>query len=51
MKIRLDINNKAHTQRIKYEVGDYVMSNLAWFTFNCVRWNAGAVIGHEYLIS
>ena len=51
MKIRLDINNKAHTQRIKYVVGDYVMSNLAWFTFNCVRWNAGAVIGHEYLIS
>ena len=51
MKIRLDINNKAHVQRIKYVVGDFVMSNLAWFTYNCVRWNTGAVIGHEYLIS
>ena len=51
MKIRLDINNKAHRQRIKYVVGDYVMSNLAWFTYNCVRWQMGTVIGHKYLAS
>jgi len=29
MKIRLDINNKAHRQRIKYVVGDFVMYRLA----------------------
>ncbi len=51
MKIKLDINNKAHRQRIKYVLGDYLMSNLAWFTYNCVRWKLGTVIGHEYLIS
>ena len=51
MKIKLDINNKAHRQRIKYVLGDYLMSNLAWFTYNCVRWQLGTVIGHEYLIS
>ena len=55
MKIRLDINNKAHCQRIKYVAGDLVMSNLAWFAFNCVRYQMGAVIGwqtlHSYLAS
>ncbi len=51
MKIRLDINNKAHRQRIKYVVGDFVMSNLAWFAFNCVRWQVGTVQGWPYLVS
>ncbi|MBR7012447.1 MAG: sugar transferase [Muribaculaceae bacterium] len=51
MRIRLDINNKAHVQRIKYVIGDFVMSNLAWFSYNCIRWQMGAVIGHEYLES
>ncbi len=51
MKIRLDINNKAHRQRIKYVVGDFVMSNIAWLTYNCARWQMGAVTGHEYLVS
>ena len=51
MRIRFDINNKAHRQRIKYVVGDYVMSNLAWFLFNCVRWIAGTVVGWPYLVS
>ena len=51
MKIKLDINNRAHRQRIKYVMGDFLMSNLAWFTYNCVRWQMGTVVGHEYLIS
>ena len=51
MRIRLDFSNKAHVQRIKYVVGDFLMSNLAWFSFNCLRWQMGAVIGHEYLVS
>lgn len=51
MKIKLDINNRAHRQRIKYVMGDFLMSNLAWFTYNCVRGQMGAVVGHEYLIS
>ncbi len=51
MKIRLDINNKAHRQRIKYVVGDFLMSNLAWFTYNIVRFQMGHVVGHEHLIS
>ncbi len=46
MKIRLDINNKAHQQRIKYVVGDFLMSNLAWFTYYIVRYHMGAVIGY-----
>jgi len=49
MKVRLDINNKAHQQRIKYVVGDYVMSNLAWFTYNIVRYQMGAVAGYGNL--
>ena len=49
MKIRLDINNKAHRQRIKYVVGDFVMSNLAWFTYNIVRYEMGYVMGWEKL--
>ncbi len=49
MRVRLDINNKAHRQRIKYVVCDYVMSNLAWFTFNCVRYQMGAVVGWQSL--
>ena len=51
MRIRLDINNKAHRQRIKYVVGDFVMSNLAWFAYNCVRWQMGTVVGHEHFWS
>ena len=51
MRIRLDFSNKAHIQRIKYVAGDFLMSNLAWFSFNCLRWHMGAVIGHEYLVS
>ena len=49
MKIRLDIHNKAHRQRIKYVIGDFVMSNVAWFTFNIVRYQMGAVIGWQTL--
>ena len=51
MRIRLDINNKAHLQRIKYVLGDFVMSNIAWLTYNCMRWNMGAVVGHATLSS
>lgn len=51
MKVRLDINNKAHRQRIKYVVGDFVMSNLAWFTYNLVRWHMGAVVGYADLVT
>ena len=50
MKIRLDINNKAHLQRIKYVVGDYVMSNLAWLTYNIVRFNMGHAVGNYYIL-
>ena len=49
MRIRFDINNKAHWQRIKYVVGDYVMSNLAWFTYNIVRYQMGTVVGYGNL--
>ena len=38
MRIKLDINNHAHRQRIKYVVGDFVMSNLAWFIYTIVRY-------------
>lgn len=51
MKIRLDIKNRAHRQRIKYVVGDFVMSNLAWFTYNIVRYQMGNVAGYEHLSS
>ena len=51
MKIRLDINNKAHRQRIKYVVGDFLMSNLAWFIYNIVRYQMGTVVGWPYLES
>ena len=51
MRIRLDINNKAHRQRIKYVVGDFVMSNLAWFTYNIIRYQTGNVVGWPYLVS
>ena len=51
MRIRLDINNKAHLQRIKYVAGDFVMSNLAWFTYNIVRYQTGHVVGWPYLVS
>ena len=50
MKIRLDINNKAHLQRIKYVLGDYVMSNLAWLTYNIVRFQMGHTSGHYYTL-
>ena len=51
MKIRLDINNQAHRQRIKYVVGDFMMSNLAWFLYNIVRYQMGRVVGWPYLVS
>ena len=51
MRIRLDINNKAHRQRIKYVVGDFVMSSLAWFTYNIVRYQMGNVVGYDSLTS
>ena len=51
MRFRLDINNQAHRQRIKYVVGDFVMSNLAWFTYNIVRYQMGNVVGWPYLVS
>ena len=51
MKVRLDINNKAHQQRIKYVLGDFVMSNLAWFIYNIVRYQTGNVVGWPYLVS
>lgn len=51
MKVRLDINNKAHRQRIKYVTGDFVMSSLAWFIYNIVRYQTGNVVGWPYLIS
>ena len=51
MKIRLDIKNKAHQQRIKYVVGDFVMSNVAWFIYNIVRYQMGTVVGWPYLVS
>ncbi|MBO4803708.1 MAG: sugar transferase [Muribaculaceae bacterium] len=49
MKIRLDLNNKAHQQRIKYVLGDYVMSNIAWFCYNIVRYQMGTVAGYGNL--
>ena len=51
MRIRLDINNKAHRQRIKYVVSDFVMSCLAWFTYNIVRYQMGNVVGYDHLAS
>ena len=51
MRIKLDINNHAHRQRIKYVVGDFVMSNLAWFIYNIVRYQMGTVVGWPYLVS
>jgi len=51
MKVRLDISNKAHIQRIKYVVSDFVMSSLAWFTYNIVRYQTGNVVGWPYLES
>ena len=51
MKIRLDLNNKAHRQRIKYVVGDFVMSNVAWFLYYIVRYQMGRVVGWPYLVS
>ena len=32
-------------QRLKYIISDFVMSNLAWLGFNCVRYAFGAVQG------
>ena len=51
MKIRLDLKNKAHRQRIKYVLGDFVMSNLAWFIYYIVRYQMGRVVGWPYLVS
>jgi len=42
-------NVKAQRQRIKYVISDYVMSNLAWFTFNCLRYKMGVVAGYGAL--
>ena len=51
MKIKLDLKNKAHRQRIKYVVSDFVMSNLAWFVYYIVRYKMGTVVGWPYLVS
>ncbi len=32
-------------QRVKYVVGDFVSSNLAWLAYNCARYHLGAVHG------
>ncbi len=49
MRIRLDFNNRAHRQRIKYVVCDFVMSNIAWFIYNIVRYQMGHVVGYAHL--
>lgn len=35
-------------QRIKYLAGDFVSSSVAWFCFNCIRYNATSVVRGEY---
>jgi len=42
-------SNRAYRQRLKYVVGDYVMSNVAWLVFNCLRYKLGFVAGYGSL--
>ncbi len=38
-------------QRLRYVLGDFVSSNVAWFLFNLVRYHLGFVKGHLSLMS
>ena len=38
-------------QRLKYIIGDFLSSNVAWFLFNLVRYHLGFVKGHLSLSS
>lgn len=38
-------------QRMKYVIGDYLSSNVAWLLFNVLRYNLGFVKGHVSLVS
>ena len=38
-------------QRLKYLIGDYLSSSIAWFAYNCLRFSMGAVHGHTTLSS
>jgi exopolysaccharide biosynthesis polyprenyl glycosylphosphotransferase len=38
-------------QRLKYIIGDFLSSNVAWFLFNLVRYQLGFVKGHVSLTS
>ncbi len=38
-------------QRLKYVVGDFLSSNVAWFLFNLLRYQLGFVKGHISLMS
>lgn len=37
-------------QRMKYVIGDYLSSNVAWLLFNVLRYNLGFVRGHVSLM-
>jgi len=50
-RLHIDLaNNRTHRQRFKYVLGDYVMSNVAWFVFNCLRYHMGMVVGYGSLL-
>ena len=38
-------------QRLRYVLGDFVSSNVAWFFFNLLRYHFGFVKGHISLSS
>lgn len=38
-------------QRLKYIIGDFLSSNVAWFLFNLLRYHNGFVKGHVSLLS
>ena len=38
-------------QRMKYVIGDYLSSNVAWLLFNVLRYNLGFVRGHVSLMT
>ena len=37
------------TQRIKYVLADFFSANMAWFTYNCLRFHLGGVRGYSTL--
>ena len=37
------------TQRIKYVLTDFFSANMAWFTYNCLRFHLGGVRGYSTL--